>query len=50
MFFGDITVAILAPTFAKYSLNAQLMLKGFDCNLLLLSIIVSGIEPKFLFL
>ena len=41
MSFGEITEAILASTLAKYSLNAQLMLKGFDCNLLLLSIIVS---------
>ena len=50
MSFGDIAEAILAPTLARYSLNAQLMLKGFDCNLLLLSITVSGIEPNFLFL
>ena len=48
--FGDIAEAILAPTLAKYSLNAQLMLKGIDCNLLLLSITVSGIEPNFLLL
>ena len=50
MSFGDTTEAILAPTLAKYSLNAQLMSKGFDCNLLFLSIIVSGIEHNFLFL
>ena len=47
---GKITGAILAPTLVKYSLNAQLMLRGLDCNLLLLSIIVSGVEHNFLVL
>ena len=36
-----ITEAVLAQALTKYSLNALVMLKGPDCKLLLLSIIVS---------